>query len=166
MTSQGIKSQIIHLDDFHNPRKIRDGGDYYDTVLDYNRLITEILEPLKQNGSIDKTITCLDVDTDKYENVRHYLIHPESVVLLEGFLLFRPPVLPYLDGKVFLHVDFDEVIRRTTLRDVPKYGEGFIALTHNLFIPTQKRYLSEFEPHKNCDIFIDNHDYDNPRVIN
>lgn len=161
LTSIGVKNIVIHIDDFHNPREVRDQGDYYDTALDYQLLINEILEPLRKNGSVDKEIVCLDVDTDKYENVRHYRIDEGTIVLLEGFLLFRPPVLEYLDAKVFLHIDFDEVLRRTAIRDVPKYGEWFIGLTKDLFIPTQKRYLSEFEPHKNCDIFIDNSDYEN-----
>ncbi|MCL2697973.1 MAG: hypothetical protein FWE74_07815 [Oscillospiraceae bacterium] len=162
LTSVGIKNVIIHIDDYHNTREVRDSGDYYDTALNYQLLIDEVLEPLRKSGSIDKKIICLDVDTDQFENVRQYKIDEDTVVLLEGFLLFRPPMLDYLDGKVYLHIDFDETLRRTAVRDVPKHGEWFIGLTKDLFIPTQKRYIKEFEPHKNCDIFIDNSDYNKP----
>jgi len=164
LMSINVKNMVIHIDDFHNTRKVRESGDYYDTALNYQLLIDQILEPLRQNGSLDKEIVCLDVDTDKFENVRQYKIYEDTVVLLEGFLLFRPPMLEYLDGKVYLHIDFDETLRRTDVRDVPKHGEWFIGLTKDLFIPTQKRYISEFEPHKNCDIFIDNSDYKNPKL--
>ena len=162
MTPSFSIENAIHIDDFANPRKIRDNGDYYETAIDYEMLINEILEPLKKIGNINKEIVCLNIDTDKYENKRRYQIDNETVVLIEGFLLFRPPMLEYLDGKIFLYIDFAEVIKRTTIRDVPKYGEQFIGLYHDLFIPTQKRYLNEFEPQKNCDIFIDNSDYNNP----
>jgi phosphoglycolate phosphatase len=162
LTSVGIKNVIIHIDDYHHTREVRDRGDYYDTALNYQLLIDEILDPLKKIGYIDKEIVCLDVDTDRFENIRHYMIDRDTVVLLEGFLLFRPPLSEYLDGKIYIHIDFDETLRRTAVRDVPKYGEWFIGLTKDLFIPTQKRYINEFEPHKNCDIFIDNSDYENP----
>jgi phosphoglycolate phosphatase len=132
---------VIHIDDFHNTRAVRDSGNYYDTALNYQLLINEILEPLRRNGSIYKEIVCLDVDTDKFENVRYYKIDEDTVVLLEGFLLFRPPLLEYLDGKVYLHIDFDETLKRTAIRDVPKHGEWFIDLTKDLFIPTQTELI-------------------------
>ncbi|MCL2638925.1 MAG: hypothetical protein FWD48_11230 [Oscillospiraceae bacterium] len=162
LTSIGIKNVIIHIDDFHNTREVRDRGDYYDTALNYQLLIDEILKPLMKSGNVDREIICLDVETDKFENIRHYKIDEETIVLIEGFLLFRPPMSEYIDGRIFLHIEFEETLKRTAVRDVPKHGEWFIELTNDLFIPTQKRYLSEFEPHKNCDIFIDNNDYKNP----
>jgi uridine kinase len=164
LSSVNVKNQVIHIDDFHNPRTVRDQGDYYDTVLDYGKLIREVLEPLRVNGSVDKKVICLDVDTDKYEVSRHYVIDSDTVVLIEGFLLFRPPMLDYLDGKIYLHIGFDEVLKRTAIRDVPKYGDWFIGLTKDLFIPTQKRYIKEFEPHIKCDIYVDNSDFHNPLI--
>lgn len=169
LTSIGVKNTIIHIDDYHNPRKMRSQGEneidsYYENAFNYTQLIDEVFKPLRDIGSIDKSVLCLNLDTDKYENVLHYLIDSETVVLVEGVLLFRPPLIDYIDGKIFLHVSFDEVIKRATARDVPKYGESFLNKYKNKYIPIQTRYLSEFEPHTNCDIFIDNNDYENPKI--
>ncbi len=166
----GYKTAIIHLDDFHNPLIVRRSGDneidaYYEHAFNYAQLIREVLEPLKRQGNIDKDILCLNVDTDRYENTVHYEINSETVVLLEGVLLFRPPVLTYLEGKVFLEIDFTEMLKRARLRDVPKYGEAFMKKYTDKYIPVQKRYLDEYKPRFTCDLVVDNNDYLHPMII-
>ena len=74
-------------------------------------------------------------------------------------------MLSYLEGKVFLHISFDEVLHRVKLRDVPKYGEGFLQKYSNKYIPIQKRYLSEEAPAQKSDLVINNEDYRNPKVL-
>jgi len=169
LTSFGIKNEIIHIDDFHNPREIRATGEneidaYYDNAFNYKQIIGEILEPLRKGELIDKDVLCLNLDTDKYENLIHYRIDSQTIVLLEGTLLFRPPIGEYIEGKVFLHVDFEEMLKRATIRDVPKYGESFLEKYRLKYIPIQKRYIQEHKPKEQCDIFIDNNDYSNPRL--
>ncbi len=78
--------------------------------------------------------------------------------------MFREPLLKYLDTTVFLHIDFDEVLRRMQVRDVPKYGEGFIKKYTNKYIPVQRKYLEEYRPEQRSDIVINNQDYFNPRL--
>ena len=168
LTAMNIKNEIINIDDFHNPLEIRRQGEneidaYYGNAFNYNQVICEILKPLRDTGNVDKEVICLNLDTDKYENVKRYCVDKETVLLIEGVLLFRPPIAEYLDGKIFLHIDFDEVMRRAEIRDAPKYGAGFLDKYITKYIPIQKRYLREYQPEKNCDIFIDNNDYFNPR---
>lgn len=165
----GYHCAVIHMDDFHNPLEIRRSGKneidaYYDHAFNYEQLIRKVLEPLKQHGHIDKDVLCLNIDTDSYENTVHYKIDSDTIVLLEGVLLFRPPVSDYLDGRIFLHIDFDEMMRRAAVRDVPRYGEEFLQKYITKYIPIQKRYLEEFRPHINCDIVVDNNDYLYPKI--
>lgn len=63
---------------------------------------------------------CLNLDTDKYEKLIHYDMDADTVILIEGVLIFREPLLQYLDATVYLHIDFDEVLKRDRIRDVPK----------------------------------------------
>lgn len=167
LKSVGIKNEIVSIDDFHNPSEIRSKGNneidaYYENAFNYRQIIDEIFETLRKTGSVEKDVLCLNLDTNKYKNVRHYRIDNETVVLVEGVLLFRPPLAEYLDGKVFLYVDFDEVLRRAAIRDVPKYGEEFLQKYEKKYIPIQKRYLSEYKPEENCDIWVDNNDFTAP----
>ncbi len=57
--SVGIKNTVLHLDDFHNPSKIRSQGEneiesYYNHAFNYKQLIDEILSPLKTDHFIHK----------------------------------------------------------------------------------------------------------------
>jgi phosphoglycolate phosphatase len=166
----GQKCAVIHMDDFHNPLEIRRKGTdeidaYYRNAFNYRQLTEELLEPLRTCGSIDREVLCLNLDTDRYENPRRYSIDGETVVLIEGVLLFRPPVADYLDGRVFLHIGFDEVLKRARVRDVPKYGEAFLRKYEEKYIPVQKRYLGEFPPRLTSDIVVDNSDIRRPEII-
>ncbi len=166
----GIQNTILHIDDFHNPSEIRYRGEneidaYYKNAFNYNQIINEILKPLQNDGYIDKNVLCLNLDTDKFENNIHFDISSEAILLIEGVLLFREPMLEYLEGKIFLHINFDEVINRASLRDVPKYGIEFLQKYKNKYIPVQKLYLSEHTPEQKSDIVINNNDYFNPMIL-
>ena len=165
----GIRNTILHIDDFHNLSAIRYQGEneieaYYNNAFNYNQVIDEILKPLQKMGHLDKNVLCLNLDTDIYENLIHYQIAEDTILLIEGVLLFREPMLKYLEGKIFLNISFDEVINRAKLRDVPKYGEGFLQKYINKYIPIQKLYFSEYNPVQKSDIVINNQDYLNPRI--
>jgi phosphoglycolate phosphatase len=160
---------IIHMDDFHNPLAVRRQGAneidaYYSNAFNYRQLTEELLIPLREAGCVDKDIVCLNLETDRYENVRRYTADRGTVVLVEGVLLFRPPITDYLDGRIFLHIGFDEMLKRARERDVPKYGEAFIQKYIDKYIPIQKRYLEEYTPEINSDILINNSDYSRPEI--
>ncbi len=170
LDSISIYNTILHMDDFHNPSEIRYQGDneiesYYNHAFNYNQIINEILKPLLSEGYIDKDVLCLNLDTDQYDHNIHFDISSETIVLIEGVLLFREPMLDYLEGKIFLHIDFDEVINRANLRDVPKYGVEFLQKYKNKYIPIQKKYLAEHTPVQKSDIVIDNNDFLNPTIL-
>lgn len=171
LKSLNVKNAVIHIDDFHNPSAVRNKGadeieSYYANAFDYPKIVNEILAPLKKEFHIDKHIVCLNLDTDRYDNSVHFNIDEQTILLVEGVLLFRPPLLDYFDLKIYLDIDFSEVIRRATARDVPIYGESFLQKYANKYIPVQKRYINEFQPQKNADILIDNNDPCYPRVVN
>lgn len=167
--SIGKKVQILHMDDFHNPRQVRMTGDnetdaYYHNAFNYGQVIDEILEPLQQGREINRKVICLNLDTDKYENERIYKIDRETVLLIEGVLLFRPPLMEYFDAKIYLDIRFEEVLRRATERDVPKYGDAILDKYVRKYIPVQRKYIEEWKPRENADILICNEDYRRPVI--
>lgn len=170
LTAVGVKNQVLHLDDFHNPSAVRGMGGspvgaYYQNAFNYGKLIREVLAPLREKGRLDKTVTCLDLDTDEYRNRVTYRVEEDAVLLIEGVLLFRPPVLSFLNGTIFLDIPFDEMLRRARMRDVPKYGEAFLQRYREKYIPIQERYLREHRPKERCDVLIDNRDYNAPLMV-
>lgn len=170
LTSRRIPCIVVHADDFHFPAAVRNQGmdpaeSYYRNAFDYNRLVREILAPLRADGILRRDVICLDLQTDRYEKTLRLDIGPETVVLIEGVLLFREPVDPYLDARVFVRIPFSEVLRRAAVRDVPTHGLSYLDRYQVRFIPAERRYLQEYSPEKRSDAVVDNRNYKRPRLL-
>ena len=166
----GYRTQLIHIDDFHNPAAIR--NKHPDPVTTYLRhtfnlklLEQEILAELTAGKRIDKTITLLDLLKNRFTVKKRYIIDTQTVVIIEGVLLYREPLDAYFNLRVFLDIKFDEVLQRARQRDVPLYGPEILARYQTKYIPAQQRYLAQSKPKERCDLLIDNNDFHNPRLI-
>ncbi|HNT78047.1 MAG TPA: uridine kinase [Anaerolineae bacterium] len=167
LAARGQHVTLIHGDDFHHPRALRSQGPdpvrgYIAHAFNLPLLEAALLAPARRGASVDKTLTLLDLDSDAFTLTRRYVIRPDTVVLVEGVLLFRPPVDEYFDLRIFLHVSFDEVLRRVAVRDVPRYGPGIVDRYHARYIPAQQWYLATYRPQERSDFVVDNTDYQNP----
>ncbi len=167
---RGHHTQVIHLDDFHNPRAIRTSGEdenqsYIDHAFNLQRLETELLDPISTCGAVDVELDLLDLDSDTVTNRKRYAVTSNTIVIVEGMLLFRPPIDQYFDLRVFLHIGFDEVLRRAEVRDVPLYGPEFLDRYRRKYIPIQQQYLAKWQPMERGDFVIDNTDYGHPKLI-
>lgn len=170
LRSMGKSVVVVHLDDFHNPKALRAIGHneidaYIQNAFDLNMLLNEILSPLRQCGAIHKELTLLDLDSDSFVLKRKYDITEQTLVLLEGVLLYRQPIEDFIDFKIFLDIEFEEVIRRATVRDVPKYGIEFLEQYRKKYIPIQQWYLRVCDPKGKSNIVVDNSNPKCPRIL-
>jgi len=160
----GLSAEVISLDDFHNPKAVRATGPneieaYELNAFDTEKLIREVLQPIKEQGKCVNEITCLNLSNDCYDKKLKVEINTDTLVILEGVLLFKPPLDAWLDERVFLDTSFEEVLRRAEKRDVPLYGAAFLEKYHNKYIPIQKRYLENYSPKQKADFVIDYNDF-------
>lgn len=169
LKSEGFKTITIHLSDYPNPTELcHQGTDelegYYFNSINYWKLIREVLDPLRDNGFIRTTVACLDLETDTYTNYRRYTADRDTIVLIEGILLFRAPILEYLDSRIFLDIDLTESLHRGLDREQQKFDLETLEKYTKLRIPLQKRYLTEHSPAENSNAVIDNSDADRPKI--
>lgn len=80
--------------------------------------------------------------------------------------LYRPPVDPFFDYRVFMDISFDQVLKRAKERDVPKYGPEIIEKYMKKYIPAQKMYMEKFSPKQRANLVINNDDYNRPSIQN
>lgn len=163
---RGFHTQLIHIDDFHNPRAVR-GRDaspqgYIDYAFDLPKL-NAVLHEIKSQPT-DTEMTVLDLDADTYTRKIRLNTTANSIIIVEGVLLYRPPIDDLFDYKIFLDIDFKEVLRRVNDRDVPKYGTNFIDKYMERYIPAQKMYLEKHQPKERCHLLINNNDYAKPGI--
>jgi Predicted phosphatases len=164
LEEKGYNTQLIHLDDFHQPRSIRLKDNtpevYIANAFDLDKL-SELIYEMKSKPT-DKQIDLLNIDTDTYINKKRYKSNDETIIIVEGVLLYRPPIENLIDYKIFLDINFDEVLRRAEVRDVPKYGKVFLQKYIERYIPAQKIYLQKFLPKEKCHLIIDNNNLNKP----
>lgn len=170
LKSLGRKVTLIHIDDFHNHKEIRLRGQnevvaYLDNAFNLDLLETELLRPAKQGLSIDKTLTLLDLKTETYSLERRFTIDSETIVIVEGVLLYRPPIDQHIDVRVFLDIPFEEVLHRASVRDVPMYGIDILERYRTKYLPAQEHYLKVYHPMDKSHLVIDNTDYTKPRIV-
>lgn len=163
----GYHTQIIQIDDFHNPRSIRMKDNspecYFYNAIDtqkFGELITDI-----KHGPVDKTMTLLNMGTDTYSDSKVYTTTINTLVIVEGVLLYSPSISHLFDYKIFLDIDYDEILRRGKERDVPLYGEGILQQYIDLYIPVQKIYENQCSPKKQSDLVINNNNVHEPMII-
>jgi len=169
LEAKGRNTQVIHLDDFHNPLSLRRQGRneqeaYIDHAFNLNLLTEAILDPVHGKQAVDVQLDLLDVDTDTYTNKKHYVIDQQTVVIVEGTLLYREPLIERIDYKIYLDISFEEVIRRARQRDVPKYGAAILQKYQQKYIPIQNWYIEKYAPHRICNLVIDNENHERPKV--
>jgi len=166
---RGRPVQMIGLDDFHHPRARREEGidpieAYTANAFDLKRLVAELLAPARRGEHIRRTLKLLNIVTDEYSVRKMFTIDKETIVLLEGVLLFRPPLDEFFDYRIFLDIPFEEVLRRAARRDVPLYGAEFLEKYRQKYIPVQQRYFRNHDPINKSDLIIDNTDFNRPEI--
>lgn len=88
----------------------------------------------------------LNWSTGLYEHEIPVDIDEDTVVLIEGVLLYRPWLIPYFEYKIFLDINKTEILSRGEIRDVPRSGKWILNKYKTRYIPVHQCYLSEDRP--------------------
>ena len=167
LDSRNYRTQIIHLDDFHNPLAVRYAGEnqmqnYYHRSFNLDEIINKLLRPVHQKNTFSTRLPVLNPATDENDTEKEYSFNAETIVIFEGVFLLREELSPYLDYTVFLEIPFEESQKRAKQRDT----DDIVAKYDTKYLPAQKKYLAKFPPDKHADIIIDNGNWEYPTIIN
>lgn len=170
LVSQGMKVELIHIDEFHNPKSIRYSGvdeaeNYYNKSFNLDLIKNNILNPIVENKNLKGKIKTLNLMSDAYDMERSFDIDEETVVLFEGVFIYREELNGYFDYRILIKVPFEESRRRGEIRDVPLYGMDVLRKYDEKYLPAQKKYFEEIDPENISDLVIDNSDWNNPKIL-
>lgn len=169
LISKNCKTQLVSLDSFHNPQRIRYSGEnqaenYYNKSFDVKTIVEKLLTPIHQKSNFSISLSLLDLLTDEYKVEKEFSFDQDTIVLLEGVFLFRKELSPYIDYKIFIEIPFEESKNRARVRDILILGEEVLRRYDEKYLPAQRKYLDEFPPQKTADMIIDNSNWEYPRV--
>ncbi len=157
------------IDRFHNPREVRYrlGPDspegYYADSFDLPAL-RRLLDPLGPGGSRIIQTGLFDFRADAAHVNAPVEAAPDAVLLFDGVFLLRPELADCWDYVIFVHVPFEEVLRRAVLRDADLFGEPQAVIDRytKRYIPAQQAYLAQYRPEARADAVVYNEEPGNP----
>jgi len=170
LKNRGVPVQVVHIDDFHNPKSIRyqeglpDYLQYYYLSINFPKLVQEILQPIKSNGKLERELILLDLKSDKWSMLRRYVVDNSTLVIVEGVFLFKEELQRFFDVSILLEVEEAEIIKRAWQRDVPNEGNGVIDKYFKKYLPAQRMYRKKSKPEKFATIIIENSNWEKPKV--
>jgi uridine kinase len=168
---EGLGKPVIRagIDGFHNPKSIRyargryNPEGYYLDSFNYRVLLDEILIPLGPEGNLIYRKAFFDYKNNKKLDLKKETASKDAVLIFDGVFLLRPEIIDQWDLKIYLEINYDESIRRGTLRDEGDMEE-LRTLYEKRYIPGQKLYHIHADPKRNSDLIIDNTNPSNPRI--
>ncbi|MFC2014481.1 hypothetical protein ACFLUP_00635 [Chloroflexota bacterium] len=165
LVSRGLETQLISIDEFHNPVAYRYSGNtqienYYNNSFNINTIIEKLMSKIKRGANYSIKLPVLNWQTDEYDTEKEYTFNQNTIVIFEGVFLFRKELSTHIDYKVFLEITFQESKRRAKIRD----SEASLRKYEEKYLPAQKRYLDEFPPAETADLIIDNSNWEYPVV--
>jgi uridine kinase len=171
LADRGVDHELVHVDDFHRPRRERYAGprpepdQYRHQSIALDALVQDVLSPIRTHGRLDQTLRHLDLRTDRYTTERSYRVTERSIVVVEGVFLLRRPVRVHLDLIVFLAVDEEVLVARGAGRDESVHGSDAERRFRQKYLPAQRVVFAANPPEQLADVIIDNTDWDQPQVI-
>ncbi len=170
LRARGRRTQVIHLDDFNNPRSVRRSGDdrdelYYRRVkqgysFNFGRLLDELLRPINEGKQVARRLSSVSWQDDDLTYETDYEVTPETVVLLEGVFLFLDVISRYVDYYVYLDITPEERRKRASVRDPEHVQKSY----ERKYLPAFREFIEEYPPARYADLIIENSDWRAPRV--
>jgi uridine kinase len=169
LSEQGFKVIRASLDGFHNPRKFRyargklNPEGYYLDSFNYKVLFEYLLDPLGTDGSRKYKTSVFDYNKDDWVNSETLLASDDDVLIFDGVFLLRPELENVWDLSIYLHVSYEESLKRALKRDQgdpEKIEERY----EKRYIPGQKLYHMHVGPTRKADLIIDNSDPEYPEI--
>jgi uridine kinase len=160
------------VDGFHNPRAVRyvRGGDspegYYLDSFNYEALRRELLEPMGPMGSRRFRTAVFDYRSDRAVEGPTRVASGDAVLLFDGVFLLRPELDGLWDVTVWVDAPFEITVERAVARDAGSSTDA-AAIRDKYevrYVPGQRLYLQQCQPHERADIVFGNAEFEHPTV--
>ncbi len=146
----------IGLDEFHFPKVESDSSKHYD----YNRLIKEVIAPFKkQNFPIKyQRYNFGDAKGLDYDGLDEWITISEcKIIIIEGFSVINPELLPYLDLAIWIESNPEISIEKAVRRNTEEYKlKPMSKESVDMWKTGQERWVEKYKPQSNANILIYN----------
>lgn len=131
---------------------------YYLDTWDNEAICERLLIPLGPAGDRHYTTAIMAPSAQSALEVPVAVASDDAVLLADGCFLQRPELDAHWDLRIYIHITFDEVLRRGTDRD-QHWMTSAEAAAHRYrtkYIPGEQLYVNELQPHTRAQILLNN----------
>ena len=170
-TLQTLGRQVIRVsvDDFHNVRATRyrrgrsSPEGFWQDAFNYDRLRTDVLDPLGPGGSRRYRPASHDLASDQVLDLPPENAPAGAILIVDGLFLHRDELADAWDLSIFLDVPFDITTKRMAQRDGTNPDPTHPSVSR--YVEAQHLYFKACNPHQRANIVIDNTQLDTPRLL-
>ena len=159
----------VSVDDFHNVRAVRyrrgrhsPEGFWLDSF-NYDRLITDVLEPLGPGGSRAYRAAAHDLRSDAVLYAPPLTSPSGAVLIIDGLFLHRDELANFWDLSIFLDVPFEVTAQRMADSDGTNPDPGHPSIRR--YVEAQRLYFAACAPRQRASIVIDNTAINAPQIL-
>ncbi|MBN1891766.1 MAG: hypothetical protein JW780_03225 [Clostridiales bacterium] len=165
-----IEATIVRLSDFKSAIEVTYKGEdeteaFYFHAFNYNKILDELIKPFLENGRLDIVLTSFGDALSYYGKELHYKIEPGGIMILEGELMYREPLIDYFDCMIYLYMEDQEAMHRALVRDLYLGEETKEAEFKHKRLPAHKMYMARHVPLERSDFAIDNTNHRRPMIL-
>lgn len=159
----------VSVDDFHNVRAIRyrrgrlSPEGFWLDAFDYDRLRSDVLDPLGPAGSRRYRRAAHDLTTDRVLTPPYETAAPNAVLVTDGLFLHRDELATCWDFSVLLAVPFDVTTRRMAARDGTNPDPDHPTIQR--YIAAQHLYTNACNPRSRATVTINNTIPESPHLV-
>jgi len=161
LEKQDLKIANINIDPWQNPITLRlqkenPAQNFYKLVFRWGDFFTQLIAPLKKNGSIYLDTMLIRTDADEYYPYT-YKFSDINILLVEGIFLFKKEFLKYYDLKIWIDCSFNTGLQRAILRNSENLSKGQLVHDYDTYYyPAQRYHFHQDNPHNSSDIIYCN----------
>lgn len=161
LEERGLHTVLISLDAWHHPPERRFSKEdpaqhFYDHAFRFEELFRLLLDPLKQNRSVQLTVELTRLPENDFRRVT-YDFRDVDVILLEGIFLLKRELRRNYDLAFWIDCPFETALRRALARNQEGLSpEEIIRDYETIYFPAQWIHLERDDPRANADGILDN----------
>jgi uridine kinase len=161
LEKKDLKVANINIDPWQNPLTLRlqkenPAENFYKEVFRWDDFFTQLITPLKKNGSIYLETMLIRTEADEYYP-HIYNFKDVNILLVEGIFLFKKALLNYYDLKIWIDCSFETGMQRAIVRNSENLSKEQLVNDYTTYYyPAQRYHFQQDNPRRVCDIIYCN----------
>ncbi|GAB3833920.1 hypothetical protein [Kribbella italica] len=139
---------------------------YYLDSWDHDAIRGRLLVPLGPVGDRRYTTAIREPNGQPLAEATVHTARPDAVLIADGAFLQVSALVEHWDLLIYLHVSFDEVLRRGAARDQAWMSSAAAAEERyrTKYIPGERLYVDQIRPRSRAQVVVDNEDPAHPTI--